>query len=47
MDKRIPQHIGIIIDGNRRWARRHRLPIAMGHKKGYEKLKEVARWCFE
>lgn len=47
MDKRIPQHIGIIIDGNRRWARRHGLPIAMGHKRGYEKLKEVARWCFE
>lgn len=29
----IPQHIAIIMDGNRRWAREHGLPVLSGHKK--------------
>lgn len=29
----IPQHIAIIMDGNRRWARAHKLPIVAGHQK--------------
>ena len=37
----IPNHIGFIIDGNRRWARQHGLPTYEGHLAGYEKLKEV------
>ncbi len=43
----IPRTIGIIMDGNRRWAKAHGLPAAEGHRRGYEKLKEVARWCGE
>jgi len=37
----IPQHIAIIPDGNRRWARKHGLDPKEGHRHGYEKLKEV------
>jgi undecaprenyl diphosphate synthase len=39
------QHIAIIMDGNRRWAKEHGLPSAMGHKKGADALKTVLRAC--
>lgn len=38
----IPRHIGFIIDGNRRWAKKHGLPTYEGHLAGYNALKEVA-----
>lgn len=38
----VPQHIGFIVDGNRRWAKTHGLPAYEGHLAGYEALKEVA-----
>ena len=41
-DSSIPAHIGIILDGNRRWARKRMLPSMQGHKKGYENLKTIA-----
>jgi tritrans,polycis-undecaprenyl-diphosphate synthase [geranylgeranyl-diphosphate specific] len=37
----IPQHIAIIPDGNRRWAKKHGLDPKEGHRYGYEKMKEV------
>ncbi|MFA7286519.1 MAG: polyprenyl diphosphate synthase [Patescibacteria group bacterium] len=40
-------HVGFIMDGNRRWAKAAGLPTLEGHRRGYEKLKEVARWCAE
>jgi undecaprenyl diphosphate synthase len=39
----VPQHIGIIMDGNRRWAREHGLTTAQGHKQGYLTLKVIAK----
>lgn len=39
----IPQCIGIILDGNRRWARERGLPTLLGHRKGFENLKTAAR----
>ena len=42
-----PRHIGFIMDGNRRWARGRGLPTFEGHRHGYEKMKEVGRWCLE
>lgn len=39
----VPQHLGLILDGNRRWAREHGLPIAEGHRRGYLNLKTIAR----
>lgn len=38
----IPQHVGFIIDGNRRWAKQHGLPAYEGHLAGYNAVKEVA-----
>jgi undecaprenyl diphosphate synthase len=38
----VPQHIGFIVDGNRRWAQSHGLPAYEGHLAGYEALKDVA-----
>ena len=37
--------VGIIMDGNRRWAKRHGKPAIFGHKKGYNKLKEFVGWA--
>ena len=41
----IPKHIGIIMDGNGRWAKKRLLPRNMGHKKGAEVFKDIARYC--
>lgn len=35
------------MDGNRRWAKAHGLPAFEGHRRGYEKLKEVGEWCVD
>ncbi len=47
MKKKIPNHIGIILDGNRRWAKKRGLPTFEGHKKGLEKIKKVVEWSKE
>lgn len=39
--------VGIIMDGNRRWAKAHSLPVFDGHNEGYKKLQEVVRWARE
>jgi undecaprenyl diphosphate synthase len=39
-----PTTIGIIMDGNRRWARAHNLPEYEGHRLGYEKFKDILSW---
>jgi undecaprenyl diphosphate synthase len=43
--KNIPEHLGIIIDGNRRWARKRRLPTLEGHRQGYINLKKIGKLC--
>ncbi len=49
MDKNItiPKHIGIIMDGNGRWAKKRMLPRNMGHKKGAEVFQDITRYCNE
>lgn len=42
-----PRSVGIIMDGNRRWAKGKGLPTLEGHRVGYEKLREVLLWCKE
>mgnify|MGYP001597733287 FL=1 len=37
----IPEHIAIVMDGNRRWARAHHLPDLKGHEKGADTLEKV------
>ena len=43
----IPNHLGFVVDGNRRWAREHNLPTAEGHRRGYEVIKKMAYVCQE
>ena len=43
--KNIPQHIAIIMDGNRRWAKQKNLDIRLGHKKGAETLENIVKYC--
>ena len=40
---RVPQHIAIIMDGNRRWAKQHGLPLMMGHAQGVTTLINVVQ----
>jgi undecaprenyl diphosphate synthase len=44
MDNALPQCVGIILDGNRRWAKSKGLPKLEGHRKGFERLIDAARW---
>lgn len=41
--ERLPRHVAIIMDGNGRWARQHKVKIAMGHRTGTETLREIIR----
>ncbi len=43
----VPQHIGLILDGNRRWALEKGLQPFEGHKKGYETLKEICEHAYD
>jgi tritrans,polycis-undecaprenyl-diphosphate synthase [geranylgeranyl-diphosphate specific] len=45
--RKTPQHVGMILDGNRRWARERGIDINSGHQFGFEKLKDVLKWCWE
>ncbi len=40
---RLPQHVAIIMDGNGRWAKKHKLAISLGHRQGTENLREIIR----
>jgi len=40
-----PEHIAIILDGNRRWASRRSLNPWIGHHYGAKKIEELLRWC--
>jgi undecaprenyl diphosphate synthase len=37
----VPRHLGFIVDGNRRWAKKHGLPVYEGHLAGYNALKDI------
>lgn len=43
----LPRHIGVILDGNRRWAREFGLSASDGHRKGADKIVEFLHWCYE
>lgn len=44
---KLPQHIGIIMDGNRRFARRMGAEARIGHSQGADKLWQVLNWCYD
>ncbi len=43
----LPNHIGIILDGNRRYAESRKREPWWGHEQGAKKLEEVLRWCLD
>ncbi|WP_182114044.1 MULTISPECIES: isoprenyl transferase [unclassified Actinotalea] len=43
----VPRHIGVILDGNRRWARSLGERAATGHRRGADKISELLRWSEE
>ena len=45
--KNLPKNIGIIMDGNRRWASNRKLPTAYGHSQGVKALKKIVKSCSE
>ena len=42
----IPNHVGIILDGNRRWAKERFLPTLKGHQAGFKNIRELAPYIF-
>lgn len=45
LPKNLPAHIGIIMDGNGRWAKKRALPRSMGHSAGAQTFRKIARYC--
>ncbi len=45
MDRQIPKHVAIIMDGNGRWAQQRGLPRLKGHEAGSETVRKVIRLC--
>ena len=44
----LPRHVGVILDGNRRWAAAMGYPdVAEGHRRGAQKIDELLDWCVE
>lgn len=41
----LPQHVAMIMDGNRRWARKRSLPIVEGYRRGMTVLRDTTRAC--
>lgn len=41
----LPEHIGIIMDGNGRWAKKRGLPRTAGHTQGAQTFRKIARYC--
>ncbi len=44
---RLPRHVAIIMDGNRRWARRRGLPVLQGHRAGARATRQVVEACVQ
>jgi undecaprenyl diphosphate synthase len=47
INKNIPKHIAIIMDGNGRWAKAHSLPRIAGHKEGIDSVRAITKICGE
>jgi short-chain Z-isoprenyl diphosphate synthase len=46
VDAEVPRHVGVIMDGNRRWARAIGLEdVAHGHRRGADKIADLLGWC--
>ena len=45
IQRKLPEHIAIIMDGNGRWAKKRSLPRMMGHRAGADALRKVSRFA--
>ncbi|MFT8889155.1 MAG: polyprenyl diphosphate synthase [Ethanoligenens sp.] len=45
LERVLPVHIAVKMDGNRRWAKQHHVPRQAGHVAGSEAFKTIARYC--
>ncbi|TFI46862.1 isoprenyl transferase, partial [Micrococcus endophyticus] len=45
--ERLPRHVGVLVDGNRRWARAFGATTQEGHQAGAERILEFIDWCDE
>jgi len=43
----LPRHVGVMLDGNRRWARANGFEPKDGHQAGADKIKDLLHWCEE
>jgi short-chain Z-isoprenyl diphosphate synthase len=43
----VPRHVGVMLDGNRRWARANGFEVRDGHQAGADKIKDLLHWCEE
>lgn len=43
----IPNHVALIVDGNRRWAKKHKLTSFFGHKNGFEQLESIIEYAVD
>ncbi|MDQ3359829.1 MAG: isoprenyl transferase [Actinomycetota bacterium] len=45
--ERLPRHVGVMLDGNRRWARQRGADSAHGHRAGADNIEPLLEWCDE
>jgi undecaprenyl diphosphate synthase len=45
VERVLPEHIGIIMDGNGRWAKKRKLPRSAGHNAGGKVFRKISRYC--
>lgn len=43
----LPRHVGIILDGNRRWAKANGLPSLAGHQRGFDNVRTISDYVFK
>jgi tritrans,polycis-undecaprenyl-diphosphate synthase [geranylgeranyl-diphosphate specific] len=47
IEDNIPKHVVVVLDGNRRYAKKLLIPQLMGHEKGFNKIKDLLNWCLD
>jgi undecaprenyl diphosphate synthase len=46
-ERKVPEHVAVIMDGNGRWAEKHGLPRTEGHRVGAGRVREIVEKCLE
>lgn len=41
----VPKHVGIIMDGNGRWAKKRSMPVSFGHSKGVDRIEDTLKYA--